>query len=152
MEPKSLLSRLLTVLVTVFVLTACAETPSKETIGAGTGAVLGGVLGSEIGDDSTAATIGGTILGAIVGGAIGRRMDEGDRQRVYNSLENNESTSWTNPETDARYAFEPTDTYRTSSGRLCRNYTTSVVIEGSRENATGRACKREDGTWEIVSS
>ncbi len=151
MELKSLLGRLLTVLLTVFVLVACTETPSKQTIGAGTGAVLGGVLGSRVGDHSTAATIGGTILGAVIGGAIGKRMDEGDRQKVYNSLENNEATSWTNPDKNATYTFDPTNTYHTSSGRLCRDYTSSVVIEGRRENATGRACKREDGTWEIVS-
>lgn len=151
MEPKTSLSRPVTMLIAVLVLAACAETPSKETIGAGTGAVLGGVLGSEIGDDSTAATIGGTILGAVIGGAIGRRMDEGDRQKVYSSLESNEPARWTNPNENADYSFEPTSTYHTASGRLCRDYTSSVVIEGRRENATGRACKREDGTWEIIS-
>lgn len=152
MKLKARADTLTATLLSAFILTACNEMPSKEVIGAGTGAVVGGVIGSEVGDDSTAATIGGTILGAVVGGAIGRYMDNNDRRQVYSSLENNQPASWSNPNTDARYAFEPTGTYRTSEGRTCREYTSSVVIEGRRETTTGTACRRDDGTWEVVPS
>lgn len=151
METKRWLAWLSGMLFMLSALVACSEMPSRETIGAGTGAVVGGVLGSELGDDSTAATIGGTILGAVVGGAIGRRMDQSDRQQVYGSLERNEPASWSNPGKDAEYAFEPTETYRDPDGRLCREYETEVTIEGKRETATGTACKRSDGTWEVIS-
>ena len=32
----------------------------------------------------------------------------------------------------------------------CREFTTSVTIDGQVQQATGRACQRPDGTWQII--
>ncbi len=128
----------------------CQEQPTKETIGTGAGAVVGTVIGERVGDSTTGAVIGG-IVGAVVGGEIGRRMDRQDRQNAYAALEANQPVSWENPDTDTDYTVTPTQTFRSEDDRLCRRYTTTIQVEGGAETAQGTACKRADGTWEIIS-
>lgn len=132
----------------------CQSTPSSEGTGTVVGGVLGGVLGSQIGkgDGKTAATIAGVLVGAYLGGKIGKTMDEVDRQKAYNALENNptnQASSWRNPDSGNAYTVTPTKTYNSASGSACREYTTDVVIDGRRETATGTAC-RENGTWRVI--
>jgi surface antigen len=134
----------------VLLLTACGQQPTRETIGTGVGAVAGGAIGSQVGN-GTAATIVGGVIGAVVGREIGRHLDERDRQQVYSALEEDTTTTWHNPETDTRYTFEPTRTFQDEQGRVCRDYTTDIEVEGRQEVATGTACRRADGTWETIS-
>jgi surface antigen len=134
----------------VALLAGCAglEGTSKETIGTGTGAVVGGVIGRSVGDDTAGMVVGG-IVGAIAGGAIGRRMDARDREHAFAAFEENRAANWTNQETGARYSVRPTETFQ-RNGRLCREYTTNIEVGGSGEQASGVACQRSDGTWEIM--
>lgn len=137
-------------------LTACQTSPTGEQIGAVTGGVLGGVLGSNVGGGTgrTAATIGGTLIGGMLGGAIGRSMDQSDRYRTAQTFENNrtqQTSTWTNPDTNNQYAVTPTDIFQGSDGRPCRNYESTIYVDGSRETATGTACRNSDGSWQIVS-
>lgn len=37
-----------------------------------------------------------------------------------------------------------------ASGRPCRTYRTTVVIDGQPQTAIGTACREADGTWQIV--
>ncbi len=120
----------------------------RETLGTGAGAVLGGVVGGEVGDGTTGVLIGG-VLGAVLGREVARRMEAADEQNAVSALESNEPRSWSNPDTDADYRVNPTETFR-SNGRVCREYTTTVRIEGELETAEGTACKQADGTWEVV--
>lgn len=132
-------------------LAGCAqlEGTSKETIGTGTGAVVGGVIGRGVADDDTLGMVIGGVAGAIVGGAIGRRMDARDREHAFAAFEENRTESWTNQQTGANYTVRPTETFQ-RDGRICREYTTAIEIGGSDRQASGVACQRNDGTWEIM--
>jgi len=137
----------------VITLSACQTSPSNEDTGRVVGAVIGGVLGSNVGKGSgrTAAIIVGTIAGGYIGGSIGRNMDENDRYRAGQALETNQTnqtSSWHNPDTGYDYTVTPTRTFNNADGP-CRDYTTSVVIDGKLEKATGTAC-RENGQWRII--
>ncbi len=44
----------------------------------------------------------------------------------------------------------PTRTYQTASGENCREFESTVTIDGREEKATGRSCRQPDGTWKIV--
>lgn len=149
----------LAVLMTAIVLSACAQDNQKQQAGTVIGGVLGGVLGSNVGKGSgqTAGTIAGVLIGAVIGGEIGRTMDENDRrmaeQTAQNTLETNrtgQSSSWSNPDTGHSGTVTPTNTYQTASGQDCREYETTVYIDGRRETAHGTACRQPDGTWQLV--
>lgn len=126
--------------------------PTQQDIGMVIGGALGGALGSQIGGGTgrTVAIVAGTLLGAAVGGNIGRSMDEVDRMRTAQALENVRTgvpSSWRNPDTGNEYMVTPTRTYESASGP-CREYSVDAVIEGRREVVYGTACRQPDGTWQ----
>lgn len=150
--PNKILTSLFIALFSLTLL-GCQTAPSSENTGRVVGGVLGGVLGSQVGSGSgkTAATIAGVLIGGYLGGSIGKTMDEVDRQKAYNTLEQNptnQASSWRNPDSGNAYTVTPTKTYSSASGP-CRDYTTEVVIDGRRETATGTAC-RENGSWRVI--
>lgn len=133
-----------------------AGTCHHEEIGAVIGGVAGGALGSRVGrgDDRLAATIIGTVAGAVIGGSIGRSLDKADETCMGQAFEHahtGERVRWTNPDTGARYDITPERTYRRDDGRYCRNYKADATIGGRTRKVTGVACRRSDGTWDIVS-
>ncbi len=141
-------------LFSLLFLAGCQGPTAKRDVGMVTGAVLGGALGSQIGKGHgrTAAIIVGTLAGAYIGGAIGDSMDRQDRYMANQSLEtyrDNQSNSWTNPNTGNQYTVTPTETYNTNSGP-CRDYTTKAVIGGRTETIYGRACRQSDGSWQAA--
>ena len=149
----------LAIVMTAAALTACAQDNQKQQAGTVLGGVLGGVLGSNIGkgDGKTATTIAGVLIGAVIGGEIGRTMDENDRRiaerTAQDSMETNrtgQTSTWSNPDTGHSGTVTPTHTYQTASGQDCREYETTVYIEGRRETAYGTACRQPDGTWQLV--
>jgi surface antigen len=94
---------------------------------------------------------------AWLGSEIGRSLDENDRREAERSaqvaLERNpdgRASTWQNPNSGHSGATTPTRTYETAGGP-CREYTTSVVIDGKTQTAHGTACREPDGTWRIES-
>jgi surface antigen len=131
--------------------TACETPPTKEQKGAVAGAVVGGVVGSTIGGGTgrTVAIVAGTVAGALIGGNIGRKMDEADRLKAAQALENTptgQHSTWRNPDSGNQYTVTPTRTYEASSGP-CREYTMNATVDGKRDQVTGTACRQPDGTW-----
>ena len=127
---------------------------SNERQGMLIGGVLGGVLGSQVGGGSgkTAATIIGTMIGSSIGQSVGQSMDELDRMKTAQTLENvrtGVSSEWRNPDTGYAYEVTPTRTYD-SGGRPCREYSIDADIGGRTEQVYGTACRQPDGDWEIV--
>lgn len=127
--------------------------PTQQETGRVIGAIAGGVLGNQVGKGSgkVAATIAGSILGGYIGGKIGREMDENDRYRANQALEQaptDRTTSWHNPDSDIDYAVTPTRTYYRDS-RPCREYTTEAWIDGKKQTVFGTACRNEDGSWQV---
>ncbi len=137
---------------------ACAHQPSQQQTGQVVGGVLGGVLGSQVGKGKgrTAAIIAGSLVGVLIGGSIGRNMDDTDKLKAQQALEDsrtNQPTAWRNPDSGYNYTVTPTRTYQPTSGSstVCREYTTEAVISGRKEVVYGEACRQPDGTWQAVS-
>ncbi|MBK1699071.1 RT0821/Lpp0805 family surface protein [Rhodovibrio salinarum] len=143
--------------------TGCARdnTSGGELAGGAGGAVLGGLAGSQIGGGTgkLIATGAGAVIGALVGSEVGRRLSEGDEERLtqttQDSLENNQTgqtSSWDNPDTGHRGTVTPTETYKTDSGRYCREFQHTIYVDGEAKDAYGTACRQPDGSWKIVQS
>ncbi len=128
---------------------------NRALLGSLIGGALGGYAGAQIGagHGRTAAIVGGSLLGVWVGGEVGRAMDRADRLALRDALEEappHGTVGWDNPDTRARYAVTPADTYQSASGRYCREFQTTATIGGRTRNLYGNACREPDGSWEIV--
>ena len=146
--------------ICTLVLSGCApEMGPKETggtvIGAGTGALIGSQIGE--GRGSLVAVAIGTLAGALIGQSVGRSLDRADQlameRNAQYTLENartGATTTWKNPDTGHYGTFTPTQTYQTSQGQYCREYTQTVTVAGQPQQAYGTACRQPDGTWKIV--
>lgn len=155
------MTRILAAFMMALLVAACQGNGygTKETGGAILGAAGGGVLGSQFGSGSgqIAATIAGTLIGAWIGSEVGRSLDRADRlaaeRTTVSALEYNpdgQRSTWRNPNNNTSGYTEPIRTYQTTSGVDCRDYKTTVVIDGRSETATGTACRQSDGTWRIT--
>jgi len=138
----------------------CASTMGpKESGGTVIGGVSGAIIGSQVGG-GTGRLVGvaiGTLAGALIGQEVGRSLDRADQQMMENtaqqSLEYNpsqHSSAWRNPDSGHSGTITPTRTYREPEGRYCREYTQTVLIGGEQHKAYGKACRRADGSWQIV--
>ena len=141
----------------------CASDGSgqKETMGTLIGAGLGAWAGSTIGHGGgrVVATAVGTMVGAGIGNAIGKNMDKVDQMEMeraqYNAFEytpSGTSTDWYNPDTGNSGAVTPEPAYKNTQGQYCREFQQKVTINGQQQDAYGTACRKPDGSWEIVSS
>lgn len=143
-------------------LSACSESldgmGNKQMIGAGTGALLGGVLGSKVGkgDGQLWATGAGALLGLAVGNSIGQSLDRADIAYANRAEEQaytapvGRTIKWNNPETGRYGSVTPVRDGRASDGRYCREFKTSIFIDGEAQTANGRACQNNDGSWQVV--
>ncbi|MBT4889551.1 MAG: glycine zipper 2TM domain-containing protein [Rhodospirillales bacterium] len=130
-----------------------------EMIGSVLGSVIGGVLGSKVGggDGKTIATATGAIVGLIVGKEIGKSIDNGDFSKAdeaaQDSLENNpdgETTSWSDPDSGDSVSITPQTAYINDDGEDCRDFESTITVDGKTEVAHGRACRQPDGSWKVV--
>ncbi len=138
----------------VLLLAGCDRTWSNEDIGTATGATAGGVLGGLLfhGDAKIPGIIGGAVIGGILGNRIGNRMDYQDRVNMNHAIVNTpqgQTATWTNQQTHTTYQVTPTRTYQ-SHDQYCREFQTKVTIDGKQQDAYGRACRKPDGSWEVV--
>lgn len=139
---------------TLFVIPALpgCETTTHAQQGEVIGGVLGGVLGSQVGEGhgKTAAIIVGTLAGSMIGRHIGESMDDTDRMKTANTLNNartGQSTTWVNPDTGYEYTVTPTRTYE-ASGSPCREFQLDATVGGQpHQEVDGTACLQSDGSW-----
>jgi surface antigen len=151
---------LIAVLLAALLVFGCAdrEPGTKQTIGTLGGAAAGGLLGAQIGSGTgrLAATAAGVLLGALVGSEIGRSMDEVDRMKARQAFDRaaqapvGETIAWQNPDTGNGGSVTPTREGTSASGDYCREFQQQVTIGGKTEQAYGTACRRPDGSWEMV--
>lgn len=132
------------------------QSMSNQDAGTLSGGVIGGLLGSQFGKGGgqILAIGAGTIAGAIIGGSIGKSMDEQDRMRMSRALENNsigQPAYWTNEKTNANYTVVPVRNVTYDGNPYCREYRTTAVIAGKRQQLYGTACRQPDGTWQMQS-
>ncbi len=139
---------------------ACTNGAGNKEIG-GTllGAGLGGLLGSQFGGGTgqLVATGAGVFLGGLLGNQIGQSLDRSDtlfaERSVQQSLESNragQSSTWTNPDSRNAGTITPTRTFQLADGQFCREFQQTVTVGGRTESAFGTACRRPDGTWQVV--
>lgn len=123
----------------------------RELLGGAVGGIIGGVLGAQLGEGEgqLAATAVGTLLGAALGvhllgdgGAMGKYCTAETLDRAPDGR----TVTWRNPISNAYYAVTPIRT-RAANGRACRDYTTTVILDGRTEQTHGTACRRPDGSW-----
>ena len=144
--------------VCLVALAGCSEGGQKENLGTVLGAVGGAVIGAQFGS-GTGRLVGvaaGTILGGYLGREVGKSLDRADQQAA-NEAANKAHTApvgqqiaWSNPNSGHSGTVTPTREGRDAAGNTCREYETTVTIDGKVERATGTACKQPDGTWKIV--
>jgi surface antigen len=130
----------------------CNRELAGQIVGGATGAVVGSTIGK--GDGRLIATGAGALIGVLLGGEIGRSLDGQDRACVGRTLETvptGRTVAWRNPDTGGTYRTTPTETFQTRSGQYCREYTTTARVAGRQQQVYGTACRRPDGSWEIVS-
>lgn len=155
------IKRIVSVLLAVGALAACADAQNRpnQTVGTLLGGGLGALLGSQVGGGKgqLAAVALGALGGAFLGSEVGRRLDEVDRIKASNTqtraLESNRTgvaSSWVNPDTGHSGSVKPTRTFQTASGENCRNYEHTVTMDGRSEIVMGTACRQADGNWRSV--
>lgn len=155
---KSALAALVAAMLAGGCATDAQNNPNK-TMGTLLGAGLGALAGSQIGGGkgNMAAIAIGTLAGAYLGSSIGERLDEVDRMKMQRTTQSTLETaptgttsSWANPDTGNSGTVTPTRTYQTAEHGDCREYRTTVTIDGRVEEAYGTACRQPDGSWQIV--
>ena len=155
---KSFLSRIALVTLLMLTATGCEtmEANPKTTIGAVGGAAVGGLIAAAA-HGSPAAIAASVIGGGLLGGLAGNMLDERDRRmavesthRALETAPTGTTVAWQNPDTGHSGAVTPTRTYQTASGTFCREYQSSVAIDGKPEQVTGTACRQPDGSWKSV--
>lgn len=142
----------LTCALTVSVLSLSLIACTNQDAGTLTGGAVGGLIGSQFGSGSgkIAAMMGGALIGAFIGNRIGKSMDIADQRRMNAAIASGEYAEWRNPENGNRYMVDPGDTYYQGS-QACREYSTTGIIGGKKQQVYGRACQTSDGAWRIVS-
>ena len=156
-----IISRVTMAAVVVLSLAACQSMQDnpKQTGGTLIGAGLGALAGSQVGSGKgqLAAVVIGALGGAWLGGEAGKSLDKADRmyaertaQDTLESGKTGQTATWRNPDSGHAGTVTPVRTYQTASNQNCREYETTVTIDGREEKAMGRACRQADKTWKIV--
>ncbi len=57
--------------------------------------------------------------------------------------------SWTNPDSGNSGTMIPVQTWRTKTGRYCREFQESITIDGTDRVERGVACRADDGFWKV---
>ena len=137
-------------------LAGCSETVGQKQ---GLGAVAGGVAGAQVGKGrgKLVATGAGAALGALIGSEVGKWLDRADRLALQHATQNALETapsgtksSWRNPDSGNSGTVTPTQTYQRSDGAYCREFTQTVTVGGSTQEAYGTASRQPNGSWQII--
>ena len=135
----------------------CHATGHKQAVGTIGGAAVGGIIGSQFGSGGgqVAATIGGALIGGLIGSHIGQQLDEADRIRSQQAMNQahmvpiGQQIAWNNPNSGNYGTITPVRDGTSGSGQYCREYQQTIVVGGKSEQAYGTACQQPDGSWEI---
>ena len=156
-----MLKRASAILIVSLSIAGCQTTTGngiKQGMGTILGGVAGAVAGAQVGKGSgrVAAGAAGALLGAFVGNQIGLSLDRADQlamQKTTNlALETSKSgtaVAWQNPDTGNRGTVTPKPVFK-SNGQYCREFQQTVTIGTKTAEAYGRACRKPDGSWQIV--
>ncbi len=131
----------------------------KQSMGTVVGAGLGALAGSQMGNGKgqLVAVAMGTIAGAMIGNSIGESLDRADRayamqaQQTAHAAPVGKTIAWNNPKSGNAGQVTPTrDGYDRGTGAYCREYQTTIWVDGEEQAAYGTSCQQPDGSWQIV--
>lgn len=135
------------------------ESNQKQTGGAVIGAVGGALLGSLFGKGTgQLVAVGvGTLAGAMIGSEVGKTLDAADRAQLDRAEKRattapiGQQITWNNPQSGNSGTITPVRDGTDDGGRYCREFQQNIVIGGKVEKGYGQACRKPDGSWEIMS-
>uniref|UniRef100_A0A1S7LN76 Putative 17 kDa surface antigen [omp] n=1 Tax=Magnetococcus massalia (strain MO-1) TaxID=451514 RepID=A0A1S7LN76_MAGMO len=142
-------------LVIALGLSGCTTPQNRAQGGALLGALGGGLAGSLLGNSKNKEqnALIGAAIGGLLGYTIGNEMDKQDRAKlnqVFEKKPSHQTTSWQNPDTGRSFAVTPKPATHTAQGELCREAEIKVWIDGRPETAVRKACRRDDGRWDLI--
>ncbi len=70
--------------------------------------------------------------------------------QTLESAADGQSIVWNEPRKQARYEIVPTQSYQARNGRYCREFLSTATVGGQIRQVYGKACRQEDGSWELV--
>ena len=156
-----ILRKIIPIILSLSLLTACAGKDGNE--GEQTGTAAGAVIGAAVGSKMTSGEgkiLGaglGAIFGAWLGKVIGRNLDEADLQKANETAQETMETAdvgqtntWSNPDSGNSGTITPQPARQTAQGVYCREYQQTITVGGRTEEAYGEACRQPDGTWKII--
>jgi surface antigen len=124
-------------------------------VGGLSGAAVGYGLGKGSHHEERGVLVGG-LVGALAGGWLGGQLDRNDRHYAepayYSAFEEapyGRTVSWRNPDSGSYGSVTPTRSHE-RVGSYCREYSQRIVVDGRTETGYGTACRRPDGSWQIV--
>jgi len=143
--------------------TGCAtqnyQAAPKQSMGTVVGAGLGALAGSQMGrgKGQLVAVAMGTIAGAVIGNSIGESLDRADRAYAVQAQQDahtapvGQTIAWNNPQSgNAGKVIATRDGYDRGTGAYCREYQTTIWVDGEEQAAYGTSCQQPDGAWQIV--
>ncbi|MBI3443776.1 MAG: glycine zipper 2TM domain-containing protein [Magnetospirillum sp.] len=150
--------RFIAAILTLSLLAGCAEGKLGQTGGAILGGVGGGLLGSQFGGGTGKLIMAalGTAIGAYAGSELGKKLDETDKEKAVKAEEEahsapvGQTVAWNNPESGHSGTVTPTREGKDAHGNTCRDYQSTVTVDGKDETVTGTACRQADGSWTVA--
>ena len=148
-----------TALVAVLIslnLIGCSNMHNQD-VGTLTGGAIGGLIGSRFGGvtGQLVAIGAGALAGAYIGNRIGKNMDDTDRLKMNQAMEQNSTGQpayWQNQKTNTSYTVVPTKNVTYDGNPYCREYRSTAIIAGKKQQVYGTACRQPDGSWQTVNS
>lgn len=157
-KPNALRATVVTILV--LSVGACSWNEKRtETMGGVLGGIFGGIAGSKMGSGTgqNMAIIIGATLGTMWGQDLAKGMTDVDKvyseRTTKDTLEYGkpgERTTWSNPDSGNSGTVSVNETYANDKGEDCRQFETTVNVEGEDRTTSGTACRTSDGEWQIV--
>lgn len=150
--------KIVSAILALSLLGACENAKLGQTGGAILGGVGGGLLGSQFGGGigRVLMTSLGAALGAYAGSELGKKLDKADKEEVLKAEEKatdapvGETVAWSNPQSGNSGTITPVAETRDASGKTCREYKSTIIVDGKEEVVNGTACKQPDGSWSVV--
>ncbi|HEY9079740.1 RT0821/Lpp0805 family surface protein [Magnetovibrio sp.] len=147
-------------LVVTLSLGACSWNESRsQTLGGVLGGIAGAVVGSKLGKGTGrgVTTVIGATLGAMWGQDIAKGLSDADKMYSQRTTQDTleygkpgERAVWSNPDSGNSGTVTADEPYTNDDGQGCRQFETTVNVEGDERTATGTACRNAAGEWQIV--
>jgi hypothetical protein len=74
---------------------------------------------------------------------------DGPGQAALETTRSGTATQWQNPDSGTVETIVPKPAFQ-SGGTVCREFTKTVTIGGTQQQAYGTACRQPDGTWKLA--